>query len=231
MYCVKCGVELADSEKVCPLCGTVAFHPQISRPLAEKPYPSSQYPAEKVNPSGVLLIITTLFLLPMVVSLLCDAQINSGITWSGYVVGALVMAYIIFVLPLWFKNPNPVIFVPIGFAAVGAFLLYVNFATGGHWFLTFAFPVTGGIALLTTAVVALTRYVRKCRLYVFGGAFVAAGAFMLLVEFLLNLTFNIHRTFFWSFYPLTVFSLIGLVLLTIAICPPLQESLHKKFFL
>ena len=29
MYCVKCGVELADSEKKCPLCGTPVFHPDI----------------------------------------------------------------------------------------------------------------------------------------------------------------------------------------------------------
>ena len=26
MYCVKCGVELADSQRVCPLCGTRVFH-------------------------------------------------------------------------------------------------------------------------------------------------------------------------------------------------------------
>ena len=29
MYCIKCGVELADSEKVCPLCGTRVFHPDL----------------------------------------------------------------------------------------------------------------------------------------------------------------------------------------------------------
>ena len=29
MFCVKCGVELADSEKVCPLCGTRVFHPDL----------------------------------------------------------------------------------------------------------------------------------------------------------------------------------------------------------
>ena len=33
MYCVKCGVELADSEKKCPLCGTPVFHPDIPRNL------------------------------------------------------------------------------------------------------------------------------------------------------------------------------------------------------
>ena len=34
MYCVKCGVELADSQRVCPLCGTRVFHPDIPRKTA-----------------------------------------------------------------------------------------------------------------------------------------------------------------------------------------------------
>mgnify|MGYP001071229356 CR=1 FL=1 len=33
MYCVNCGVELADSETVCPLCGTRVFHPLDSGSL------------------------------------------------------------------------------------------------------------------------------------------------------------------------------------------------------
>lgn len=39
MYCVKCGVELADSQRVCPLCGTRVFHPDIPRTPADPPYP------------------------------------------------------------------------------------------------------------------------------------------------------------------------------------------------
>ena len=35
-------------------------------------------------------------------------------------------------LPLWFRRPNPVIFVPVDFAAIGLYLLYINFATGGR---------------------------------------------------------------------------------------------------
>ena len=29
MYCIKCGVKLADTEKKCPLCGTVVYHPEF----------------------------------------------------------------------------------------------------------------------------------------------------------------------------------------------------------
>ena len=38
MYCIKCGVELADSEKVCPLCGTRVYHPDIEIKTAEPPF-------------------------------------------------------------------------------------------------------------------------------------------------------------------------------------------------
>lgn len=74
------------------------------------------------------------------------------------------------VLPLWFKRPNPVIFVPVDFAAIILYLLYIDLATGGHWFLTFAFPVAGSIGVLITTMVALLRYVRRGYLYIFGGA-------------------------------------------------------------
>ena len=31
MYCVRCGVKLADTEEKCPLCGTTVYHPDIRR--------------------------------------------------------------------------------------------------------------------------------------------------------------------------------------------------------
>ena len=135
------------------------------------------------------------------------------------------------VLPLWFKRPNPVIFVPLDFAAIILYLLYIDLATGGRWFLTFAFPVAGSIGVLITTVVALLRYVRRGYLYIFGGALIAAGGLAMLLEFLLNLTFGVHQTFFWSFYPLAAGVLLGVMLIIIAVCPPLRRSLHRKFFL
>ena len=59
----------------------------------------------------------------------------------------------------------------------------------------------------------------------------AVHSTLLLVEFLINLTFRLHRTFFWSFYPLAAGLLLGGMLIVIGCCRPLRESLHKKFFL
>ena len=232
MYCIKCGVELADSEKVCPLCGTRVFHPDLPCGQAESPYPPDVSPrVEDVSRAGVLFVLTVLFLLPAVISVLCDWRLSGGIVWSGYVVGGLVLLYTTVVLPLWFKRPNPVIFVPVDFAAIALFLLYVNYATGGHWYLSFALPVTGAAALLVCAMVTLLKYLPGGALYICGGALILSGGLAVLVEFLLNLTFGLHDTFLWSIYPLAVGVVLGAMLLVIAVSKPLRRSLHRKFFL
>ena len=188
MYCVNCGVRLADTEKVCPLCGVTAYHPDLPREKGESLYPSQRQPEPQVNSRIALIVITTLVLLINAIIILVDVQSSGKLLWSGYVSGALGLLYICIALPCWFKKPNPVIFVPCGFAAAALYLLYINLETGGHWFLSFAFPVTGGICLIVTAVVTLLRYVRKGSLYVIGGALMALGAFMPLVEFLLHMS-------------------------------------------
>lgn len=231
MYCIKCGVELADTEKTCPLCGTVVFHPDFPREERESLYPPVSNSNLQVSRWGTLVIISTVFLLPMLITLLCDLQISGGVTWSGYVAGALLVGYVICVLPYWFKRPNPVIFVPCGFAAVGLYVLYINLVTGGEWFLSFAFPVIGYVALVVTAVVTLLRYVKRGGLYIFGGALIAMGCLMPLMEFLINITFGTKKFLMWSFYPLIVLALLGGMLIFLAICRPARESMERKFFI
>lgn len=231
MYCIKCGVELADSEKLCPLCSTEVYHPHLHRPDALPLYPRTSDPAPRWNPAGALFVITMLFLLPVLLCLLGDIRVHGRVIWSGYVAGALGVCYTAFVLPAWFRRPNPVIFTPAVCVAIGLYLLYINLLTGGSWFLSFAFPVMGGLTLLITALTALLYYVRRGYLYIFGGFSVLLGCFMLLTEFLLRFTF--HRPGFptWSLYPLTALVLLGLMLIFIALCRPLRESLERRFFL
>lgn len=231
MYCIKCGVKLADSEKKCPLCGTVVYDPTVEMPNGRPPYPPEERQSEKVSPSGALFIITMLFLIPTLLSIICNLEINGKLSWSLYAVGGIVLSYIIVALPMWFSKPNPVIFVPCDFAAVCAYVLLICLMTGGKWFLSFAFPLIGGALIIVECVVVLTRYIRRGYLYIFGGTFIAIGAFMLLIEFLAGITFGAHTAFTWSLYPLIACSVIGLMLILIAVCKPLRRSLEKKFFI
>lgn len=231
MYCINCGVKLADSEKKCPLCGTTVFHPELTRPEGERLYPEDRYPVQQMNRNSVRIILTTLFLVPLFITLLVDLQISGGVTWSGYVAGALVLGYVVVMLPMWFRKPNPVIFVPIDFAVAGGYLLYISLATGGGWFLSFAFPVVGALGLIVTAVVTLCRYLRRGRLFVFGGAFLALGLFMPVMEFLLNLTLDKTGFLGWSGYPLVVLALLGGMLIFLGISQRARETMERKFFL
>lgn len=231
MYCVFCGVKLADSEQYCPLCGTEAIRPAALKSQAELLYPRKQYPNVQLSPVKAMTIITVLFLLPILITLQCDLLITGSVTWSGYVIGGLLVAYVAFALPGWFKKPNPAIFVPCSFVAIGAYLLYINLATGGSWFLSFAFPVTGVVGLVVTAVTVLLRYVRRGILYILGGAMLALGFFMPLMEFLLTITFPSIVFMGWFLFPLTALVLLGGTLIFLAICRPARESAERKLFI
>lgn len=116
MYCYQCGVELAEGERKCPLCGTEV----PVRPDREKEYtypPGERISDEKVSRGGAVFVLSVVFLIPFVITLLCDVQINGTLTWGGYASGAIFVLYVTAVLPVWFRQPNPVIFLAADFIA------------------------------------------------------------------------------------------------------------------
>jgi len=230
MFCIKCGVKMTETQATCPLCGTKMILPEDMQ-LQESLYPQNRHPSIEKRSLWPHAVIAALFLLPMLIVMICNYQLSGRITWAGFVVGALLLVYVSFGLPGWFRKPNPVIFTPCAFAALEAYLLYINLATGGNWFLTFAFPVAGAVGLIVTAVVTLVKYVRRGVLYIFGGAVMALGLFMPVMEYLLTYTFPGLRFLGWSFYPLVVLVLLGGVLIFLAICRPAREMMERNTFL
>ena len=102
MYCIKCGVQLADTEKRCPLCGTVCYHPELPRPKESPLYPHKQNPQPRVSPLGAMSALTILCLIPLAICLLCDFQGDYRLSWSGYAVGAILLFYQLFLLLLYY---------------------------------------------------------------------------------------------------------------------------------
>lgn len=231
MYCIKCGVKLAESERQCPLCQTRVFHPDLTPEEGELLFPKDREPVSKIGSRWAQALTTAAFLLPLIISLMCDLQFNDGVTWSGYVMGALMLIYVVAVLPTWFKKYHPIVFVPCSFGAVALYLLYIDLVTPGRWFLSFALPLVGGLGLLVTAVVTLTLLLKRGRYFIFGGASIAFGAFMPLMEFLMDLTFQSVDFIGWSFYPLVTFVILGGLLIFFGIFRPARESVERRFFI
>ena len=151
------------------------------------------------------------------------------IGWSGIAVLGTVMGWVWIILPLLFSRWRPMIFLPIDFACLGGYLLYLCASTGGNWFLSFAFPVTLMAAVLTLAGVAMIRYIVQGRLRLMSLLLITIGLSFMLVEFFQHITFGTPM-FVWSLYCVTGFCLIGLFLFIASFIPPLRAALRRKFF-
>ena len=230
MYCIKCGAKLSNGQTVCPICETKVYHPDIII-TEENTYPKIPFESEEFNRKGLLFVITMLFLIPLILPILLELGWRSEVSWSGYASGGTLIFYVAFVMPYWFKKPNPVIFLPASLALVIGLLLFICYKTNGNWFMSFAFPVVGALTIIVTAATAVLYYVRKGALYTVGGMLIALGIWTVLLEFDIRTTFNVYTPFYWSLAPLTVLSVIGITLIVIAIVKPLKESLRRIFYI
>ena len=164
MYCIKCGVELGESEEKCPLCGLVPYHPELSknRKVKNKPYPDTvAKPQRSFKRVSVMLMVSWLTAILLFTLMLVDYSLNHDMMWSKYVMISIVLFYVLVFLPQWFKKPNPVIFVSIDMLAITGFLAAVCAFVEGSWFLTFALPMMAFPTAISVAVVSLVKYVRK----------------------------------------------------------------------
>ncbi len=131
MYCMNCGVRLGEGESRCPLCGLRAYHPELPKQSGDSLYPK-QWVAPEPERTSMRFLLTVIGLVAGVVCLLVDLGLWGRVTWSGYVLGGLAVAYALLALPLWFRRPNPVLLLPVDFVAVGLYLLYINLKNRGR---------------------------------------------------------------------------------------------------
>lgn len=231
MYCIKCGVELSAGQPACPLCGTRVYHPDLQAEPIKPTYPRKEFKSEEFNRKGLLFVVTILWLLPLILPVLFELLWHKEITWSGFVAGAVVLAYICLILPAWFRHANPVIFLPCAIAAATLYLAYINYSLGDGWFLSFAMPVSLSFGAIVVALVTLHRYVHRGFLYIYGGGVIALGAWTVLLEFLIHRTFAVSAAVYWSPFSCTTLLILGLLLILIEIIKPLKESLYRMFFI
>lgn len=237
-YCVNCGVELGKNEKKCPLCGTEVYHPdpKVRKTETETdeapPYPQYKpLTMQSVSRSSILTLTTLIFLLPVLLTVICDLSINGAITWSAYVVMSIAFIYICVILPMLSKKPDPVFCLAIDACAMIFLLMFIERRSGGHWFASFALPLA---VYLSAVLIVLTLFGHRHLLSpmkITALSFIATGGGTLLIELLLNHAFSIRDKLIWSFYPLTVLVIIGIVLIYIDCNKPLKERLAKKFFI
>ena len=227
MYCVNCGVKLQEGADSCPLCHTGVWNPQQKE--AERSYPDQLPRQHRESDLPAAVVLTVLSVIAVLVVLTVCLKLYHALRWGGYVIFGIMLFYVIAVLPRWFRRPRGEVFVPVDHAAAALYVLYICLKTGGHWFLSFAFPILLASCLLTTAMICLLKYVRGGRIFIFCAFMILMGGFTVLVEFFEHLTFG-AAMFRWSLYSLLGFGAAGVFLLLAGMIPPLRHALEKRFF-
>ena len=230
MYCVYCGVKLQDGAKECPLCHT----PVMSVPMPESEsrslYSDRLPEAEKRSGRALAVWLVTSVMAAVCLGCLIFCLRTAGtFSWSGYVLMGAALIWVLLLFPLLFRRFRPMIFLPVDFACLAGFLLYICLKNGENWFLSFAFPVTGIAGILTLLGVAIFRYIRQGRLRLLGLYLVLIGTSFMLIEFFQHITFGTPM-WVWSLYCVCGFGALGLYLFIATLIPPLHAHLRKTFF-
>ncbi len=230
MYCIHCGVKLQENAGECPLCHT----PVVTTPMPESAVRSrysSRLPEPEKSHGRVLAawLLTAIMVAAGLGCLIFCLQTTHSADWSGIVLMSLALGWVWLILPMLCPRWRPMIFVPIDFAALGGFLLYICVKTGGSWFLSFAFPVTGIAAVATLGGIALMRYMTEGRFRMMSLLVIFIGLSFMLIEFFQHITFG-SPMFVWSLYCVCGFCLIGLFLFVASFIPPLRAYLRRTFF-
>lgn len=155
MFCSNCGKQLPDGVTVCPDC-TAKEAPQVEA----VPVNQAAAPQEEKKPlfktpgkmsKSYAAIFTALLVFPSTICIAIDLAFDRYDYWFGYVVGALIVTWIVAVLPVLRVTP-PVVTSLICFGAIVCYLFYISHKTGHMlWLSNFFLPLT----ILAAAFVAI----------------------------------------------------------------------------
>ncbi|MBE5787240.1 MAG: hypothetical protein E7324_06830 [Clostridiales bacterium] len=230
-YCVHCGVKLGESEQRCPLCDTVVLDPRVPRdpslPLAYPPHTPEQ---EIRRSKRFLLSLAAVFLLfPSLLCLLIDYIPGTGLSWSIYPCGALILLFI--TAAIFILLPRHRIYISLGmdFLALSGYLWMVEqVSDSGTWFLPIVFPALGAATVMLASLVISYRAKRLNKLTALAAVIVCIGLECILTELFCLLHFGGPFRFLWSPYVAAPCLFLCLALYVINSNQALREELRRR---
>lgn len=146
MYCSKCGKQLPEGTTVCPNCDPVVVQqvePQKqNEPIFKMPSKGSR---------SYAALFTAFLVFPASICIAIDLAFHKYDYWFGYVVGALIVTWVIAVLPVLRITPTFVTILII-FGSIVGYVFYIAGKTGQFmWLSKFMLPMF----ILTAAFIAM----------------------------------------------------------------------------
>ncbi|MDO5014353.1 MAG: hypothetical protein Q4E28_00150 [Clostridia bacterium] len=161
-YCVKCGVELDENVKKCPLCKT-----QVIKPYKEEQQEPSAYSAELYIPAKygrriIAFYLSIGLLIPNLILIAFRLMFPSVSGFVKYVVATSLFCFFMFLFPLLQKKIHPHIVIGVGFFDL---LLYLAFFAylfdDGEWFIKIALPITCVFGVLSVSFLIWIKITKR----------------------------------------------------------------------
>lgn len=232
-YCVNCGVELADSENICPLCGTEVINP--AKPAVrvhQYPYPRRVETLSKnIDKKFLVSIAGTLMLIPTAITIFCDFVSGGGISWSLYVAGAMLMLFTWIFLPMLFRKSRPWLSLSLDSIAAALYVGVICAVSGGDWYWTLGLPITASCCGLVVFLAVLFE-LESTKGILIRAAFVLFGVGLLTVvlELIINLHLGLSLIPRWSGYVFTPCLLLGIAALILRKQKNFKEEIRRRFY-
>lgn len=148
MYCSKCGKQLPDGTTVCPDCGPDNVNPQAVPAQAQQ---KKFFNAPGKGAKSYAAIFSALLVFPASICIAIDLVFHKHDYWFGYVVGALMVTWVIAVLPA-LRITKPLVTGIIIFGSIMAYIWYIAQKSGHmEWLSHFMLPML----ILTAAFIAI----------------------------------------------------------------------------
>lgn len=231
-YCVNCGVELAASQKRCPLCGVEVINPAAPHTPPEiMPYPKRvEYVMRRVDRRYGALLATIALSIPVVCTALIDIFLTKRLSWSGYVTGAAVCLFIWVILPILLKKRNPYLLILYDTIALQAYLADICLMTAGIGaYVKLAMPLAFAACALAYILTPILRS-RRLAGSLYKSALIAfiAGAFCVVVEMIVDL--YLHGVFqpAWSLIAAAPCMVVGGMLCLLERKQKLKDKIRRR---
>ncbi len=233
-YCVHCGVELDKSEKRCPLCQTEVINPR--EPFDEKavrPYPRRLDPiTRQINRRFIGSLITIVLAFPALLCGAIDFSQAGRLTWSAYVIGALILVWS-WTVPYYLLRRRSLsgIFIPGVLALLSYLFLIAWLQQDLSWYLPLALPLVLMPAALIFLIIALV-WRRLIRGFAIPAAvLIAAGLLIVAIELVLKHAAGGLARPTWSLYALIPCLAMATVCLAIARRQAVLDEIKRRLHL
>ena len=224
-YCVNCGVELNPSACTCPLCGTPAWHPDPSAPSY---FPTRHAAVQPASKREAAILLTSMLVSVALCCGLLNLFLPTERPWSLYVIGAAVMLWVWFVLPMVFRKLPVVIRLTLDVAIVGVYIWLISIdLNGGAWFRGLVVPILIWACVLVFLLCLLSRnrsILTKISLCVGAVALLVIGIEYAIEYYLFGAA---HLT--WSLVVATICIALIIPLRVIRHVPALREEVRRRF--